>query len=114
MQPPLVDQLLADECLRGRAAALGDVADAPAHRDRRAAEIVSGDDGVARARGEQRREHPQRRRLAGAVGAEEADDLACIDVDVDAANGLDSTRAGGEALGQPARLDHIVKFEHIE
>ena len=51
VEPPLVDQLFANERLRGRAASLRDVADAPAHRDRRAPEIVPGDHGRARESG---------------------------------------------------------------
>ena len=108
----MVDKLLADECLRARAAALRDVPDPRPHGDRLASEVVPGDGGGARGRGQERREHAERRRLAGAVRPEEADDLADLDVDVDAANGLDATCAGGEVLGQPARLNHVVNFEH--
>ena len=46
-----------------------------------------GDRRGARRGAQQRREHPQRRRLARAVGPEEADDLALGDVEVDAVDG---------------------------
>ena len=70
-------------------AALRDVADPPADLLRLAPQVDAGDRRLARRRREQRREHPQRRRLAGAVRPEEAEDLARADLEVDAADGLD-------------------------
>ena len=52
-------------------------------------DVVAGDRGGAGGRLEQRRQHPQRGGLAGAVRAEEADDLALGDVEVDAVDGAD-------------------------
>ena len=52
-------------------------------------DVVAGDAGVAAGRLDQRAEHRDRRRLAGAVGAEEAEDLARRDLEVDAAHRLD-------------------------
>ena len=75
-------------------AALGDVADALADAGRLAAQVRPRDRRLAAGRGEQRREHPQRRRLAGAVRAEEAEDLAGRDREVDAADGLDRAARG--------------------
>ena len=103
-----------DERLRSRAAPLRDVTDLAPHGDGVSAEVVPGHRRGPGARRQQRREHPQRGRLAGPVRTEKADDLAGGNVDVDAANGLDYARAGGETLGQSARLDHIVKFEHAD
>jgi len=54
------------------------------HRPRFADDVVAGDGRPAAGRQQQRRQHPHRRRLAGAVGPEEAEDLALRDGDVDA------------------------------
>ena len=52
-----------------------------------------------------------RGRLAGAVGPEEGEDLAGLDLEVDAANGLDSA----VGLAQPGRVDRGVRaFERDE
>ena len=66
----------------------------PAHR-------FAGDRGVARGRGEERREHPQHRRLAGAVRTDEAEDLALLDRQVHAADGDRAV----VALHEPGGLD---------
>ena len=58
-------------------------------RLRLAAEVGPGDRRLARRRRQERRQHPQGGRLAGPVGAEEAEDLARADGEVHAANGLD-------------------------
>ena len=50
-------------------------------------DVEAGDAGVAAGRAQQRDEHPHRRRLAGAVGAEESVDLAGRDREVDAVDG---------------------------
>ena len=61
---------------------------------------------------QQRGQHPQRRGLAGAVGPEEADDLALGDVEVDAVDGahlgLLRPCLGVEGLHQTSRMDHAV------
>ena len=51
-------------------------ADRAAYGPRCTSEVVARDTDLARVRREQRREHGERRRLAGAVGPEQADDLA--------------------------------------
>ena len=62
---------------------------------------------------EQPREHLQRRRLAGAVRAEEADDLAGRDVERDAVDGLDLPHpAADEALRR--RLEPRLALGHVE
>ena len=54
---------------------------------------------------QQRREHVHGRRLARAVGAEEAVDLARADLEVDAVDGLDAAlELAHEALGADALL----------
>ena len=55
---------------------------------------------------QQRGQHPQGGRLAGAVGAEEADDFARLrPVTSTPQHGVDRALLGGERAGQPARLD---------
>jgi hypothetical protein len=99
-------ELLVD--LRGgvRPAVLGDVAELAAHADRIAPQIAARDGRLAGRRPEQRREHPLRRRLAGAVRAEQADELAGLHVEIDAAHGLDHRILRLERAGEPASLDH--------
>ena len=54
-----------------------------------AGDVDAGDARAAGGDRQQRGEHPHGRRLAGAVGPEEAEDLAGVDVEVDAAHRLD-------------------------
>ena len=56
----------------------------------------------------QRAEHVDRRRLAGAVGPEEPEDLAGGDLEADAAHRLDLV----EGLAQVVDLDGQVEFSH--
>ncbi len=74
--------------------------DAP-NRHRVPANRLAGDQRVARGGDEERRQHAQHRRLAGAVRADEPEDLAGVYVEVDAA---DRERAV-VALDEPRRLD---------
>jgi hypothetical protein len=103
----VVDQLLTDPCLGLGAPALRDVADPPAHGHRLAADVVAGHQSRPGGGLEQRREHPLRRRLAGPVGAQEADELPSLDVQINAADGLDRPTPGSERPRQPMRLDHL-------
>ena len=112
VQAAVVDELLADARLGRRAAPLGDIADLASHLHRLGAEVVAGDGRRSGARLEQGGEHAERGRLVGAVGPEEADDLAGGDVEVDATHGVDRALSGVEALGQAPRLNHVVKLEH--
>ena len=106
VEPGVVDDLLPRARLgRGRTA-LGDVADPAAHADRVGDEVAPGHGGGARRGFEQRRQHAQGRRLAGAVGAEEADDLTRLDVEVDADDGVHLLLALTECAGEPASVDH--------
>ena len=77
------DQLAAGHQRVERRFLQGDADRAP-HRPRLLDHVVAGDRGAAAGRQQQRRQHPHRGRLAGAVGAEEAVDLALLDGDVDA------------------------------
>ena len=107
LEAGLDDELLADAGAGGRDPAdLGDVADAAADLTRLAQEVGAGHGGRAGRRGEQRRQHPQRGRLAGAVGSEQADDLAGGDVEVDALHGVDRSGLGRERLREATSGDH--------
>ena len=65
-------------------------ADALAHQVRLGGDVVAGDERAAAGRAQQRDEHPHGRRLARAVGAQEAVDLARSDLEVDAVDGLEA------------------------
>ena len=60
----------------------------------------SPDAGAAAGRAQERRQHADGGRLAGAVRAEEAEDLAFLDVEVDAVDGADVGREAHERLGE--------------
>ncbi|CCH16009.1 Protein of unknown function [Micromonospora lupini str. Lupac 08] len=114
VHPGVQDQFLAGGGLVPGAAALRDVADATPHLRRVLAQVGAGDGGLAAVRLDERGEHPQRGGLAGAVGAEEAEDLTLGDLQVDAPYGVHrlrlSTRAGAERLPQPPGLDHFCSW----
>src|SRR5258708_4891574 len=105
IEPPLQNQDLAPGSSRLRAAFLADVSDLRAHLPRLAPQIEAADRGVAAAGVQQRGEHAHGGRLAGAVGAEEAKDLAGADLEVHAAHGLDGFAARLEGLGEAVGLD---------
>ncbi len=80
------DQLAAGHQRVERRFLQGD-ADRGAHRPRFAADVVAGDAGAAAGRQQQRGQHPHRGRLAGPVRAEEAEDFALLDLEVDPLHG---------------------------
>ncbi len=71
------------------AALLTDVADVVTNLVVLGSEIEADDRGAAGRGDEQRAKHPHRRRLAGAIRAEQAENLAFIDGEVDPADRLD-------------------------
>ena len=77
-----------------------DAADA-AGLKRLAGDVVADEPGAAAGRLDRRREHPYRGRLAGAVGTEQAEDLAAGDLEVDPLHGLHPARVG---LLEPGHL----------
>ena len=77
-------------------------ADRAAHRRGVAHDVVAGDDRLAAGRPQQRRQHPDGRRLAGAVRSEEGVDLALGDLEVDAGDGHHSSL---EVALEPLDLD---------
>ncbi len=102
----LADQLVAAALGVPGGVALSDVPDAAADLAVLAHHVVPGDLGGAGRRRDQRGQHPQRRRLAGAVRAEEGDELAGADLEVEAADRLDRLLVPGEVPGQSLRPDH--------
>ena len=96
----LADQLVAAALGVTGGVALADVADAAPDLAALAHHVVAGDLRGPRRRLDQRGQHPERRRLAGAVGAEEGDELAVADLEVEAADGLDRLLVAGEVPGQ--------------
>src|SRR5665213_4316929 len=106
VEAPLEHKLAAPRLDDVAAARLADVADAASHQASLGEQVGARDHGLTARRREQGREHAQRRRLARAVGAEEAEDLAVAHLEVDATHGLDgASAAGGERAPKPARAN---------
>ena len=108
----LADQLVAPALAVSSTVALTDIADPPTYGPGIGHHVVPGHDRTARGWRDQRREHPQRRRLARPVGAEQRDQLAPLDREVDAAHRLDDLLLGREVPGESARPDHRVRHDH--
>src|SRR5207248_5803478 len=81
---------------------VGQVADVLAHLHRLRHDIEAGDARDAAGRRQVRREDAHGRRLAGAVEAEEANDLSLVDLEAD----LIESQHGAEKLGDAVTLDH--------
>ncbi len=79
---------------------LGDVADAGAHREAVAADVIAGHQRAPVGGLEQGREHADGGRLARAVGPEQAEHLAGCDREGDAADGLELTEADDEVVDE--------------
>ena len=109
-QATLHHQLATAAHPRIRAAGLRDVADPPTHRLRVPGHVVAGDTGDPGGRQEERGEDPERGRLAGTVGAEEAEDRAGLNVQIDTCNRLDDVlllaERASQALGHDDGLTH--------
>ena len=88
-QPAVQDQQLAARLARVEPRLLERDADPATGLVRVAGDVDAHHLGAPRGDRQQRREHPHGRRLAGAVGPEEAEDLSGADLEVDAAYGLD-------------------------
>ena len=74
-------------------------------------DVVAADARGAGRRRQQRRQHQDGRRLACAVGAEEAVDLAGVDVEID---GVDRPRPLLELADEPLDLDRVVRSATAE
>ena len=89
------------ERVRHEAEDATDLVGVPAHRP-------AGDLGLAGRRLEERGQDPEGRRLAGAVGPDQAEDLALLDVEVEAGDGERLVVALHEALGLDDRCHEIT------
>src|SRR5581483_4173918 len=87
---------------------LRDDADAALHRGRMLAHVHAGDERAASRRDDGRRQHPDRRRLAGAIRAEQPEELAAPDFEVEPVDGEDRIAAGSEGLAELLRPDRRV------
>ena len=85
---------------------LEDQADARANRALILANIETGDLRDSRGGSDQRAKDADGRRLAGAVRAQETEDLAGMDVKVDASHGLDLAVGLDEVTNADHRLAH--------
>jgi len=68
--------------------------------------VEAEDLAAPRCRTDEPQQKPDGRRLAGAVGSEEADDLSLEDLEVEVIEGRDGPVALGEALRPDDRGDH--------
>ncbi len=97
-------EVLGDRQLAVERELLRHVADALARRGARRAQVDAGDAQRAAGRRQQAAEHAEGGRLAGAVGAEQAEDLAGLDLEADVVDGGE----GAELAHQIADLDGVV------
>ena len=72
-------------------------------------DVVTGDERASRRGFQKCGEHPDRRRLPRAVRAEEAEDLAGLELEVDAVHGNDFVETSRQTLGHD-RLRHRDLF----
>ena len=94
------------------AVAAEDVADPLPHPARVLDDVAPEHARLPRRRDEERDQHLDRRRLAGAVRAEEAEELALLDREADAAHGLDLERAAPERAGRrPVGAVEVDRFD---
>ena len=112
VRPALADDLVAAALHVARGVALADVPDRTAYVAPAPDHVVPRDLGGAGGRLDQRGEHPQGGGLAGPVGAEEGDELPLVDLDVQAADGLDGLLVPRERLGESRGPDHWLCVGH--
>ena len=74
------------------------------------ADGVAADLGIARRTAQQRGEHLERRRLARAVRADEAEDLALLDLELDAGDGQAARRSAWSAARLRTR-DVVIRAD---
>jgi hypothetical protein len=90
------EERIEDELLR-------DDADLPSRRRVVAVDVVAEDGDAARGRPRQAGEDADQRRLAGAVRAEQAEELALLDVEADVVEGAHVAARRGVRLGDVGR-----------
>src|SRR5262249_31060055 len=108
IETALKDQLCASADRVIAAALLTHVADPLTHLVRQLEQVAPGHCRLAATWRQQGRQHPQRGCLAGAVGAEEAEDGGCLDTEIDSGHGFDGALASSERPAQAAGLDHAT------
>ena len=89
---------------------LRDIADPRPRRDVARIDRLAQELGTAFGRGKQPGQHLHRRRLAAAIGAEEAEDLAALDAKADMVDRGEIAKAHGQAFGHDGRRS-AVGFE---
>src|SRR5258708_1722795 len=87
------DQILDDVQAPVGIGTLGNDADATSNLDRMVDDVFAGDRGMARCRGNPRRENTQGRSLTGAVGPQQSEELPLANVEIEALE-RDDIRAG--------------------
>ena len=97
------DQVLFDAQLEVARHRLRDDADRAAHAVGLLDDVEAVDERGARGRRQQRRQHADQRRLAGAVRAEQAEDLAFLDGEADAVDGGEVAELLDDAAGRRSR-----------
>ena len=110
VQASRVAQVLAPGHAVVEADAVRQVADAALHLERVPGRIEADDAGPARRRLGQAEEHQDGRRLAGAVLAEQPEDLAGVDLEVEVVDGDEVA----VALGQPAGRDRADVLRDLD
>src|SRR5689334_2873781 len=71
---------------------------------------MAGDAGLAAGRRQQARQHPDRRRLAGAVGADKTEDVTGRDVERDPVDGDEAAEPPGEIVDLDGALAHAASL----
>ena len=99
VQAGRVAQVLAPGQVRVEADRVREVADAALDLERAAGRVEPDDAGLALGRLGQPEEHQDRRRLAGAVLAEQAEDLAGLDLEIEMVDGDEVAVGLGQAAG---------------
>ena len=91
---------------------LRDDADLALHVGGVAADVEAGDERAPAGRDDGRREHPDRRRLARAVRAEQAEELAAPHLEVEPVDGDERPVDLAELLGPDRRVPHAENVSH--
>ena len=99
-EAPVVVEVLTHGELAVERVRLGDDADAALHRGGMRGDVESRDECASTGRDDRRREHPDRRRLAGAVRPEQPEELAGAELEVDSVDGFELITVAAVGLAQ--------------
>ena len=111
--PPLHHEFVPHPLGVAGAVPLTDVPDGAAHRCRLRTDVVTSHGGRTGSGLQQRREHAQRGGLPGSVRAEEGEEFARMDGQVDATHRLHRPVFRGEMPRQPVGPDHGVVLRRV-